>query len=262
MDDLRAFHEAVEQLPQPSEDPFGEAEGEAAPAEAAAVLSGVAAQLSAVARLLARLPAADLGLEAWLPSGGEGEGCGAVGAGEEAARLVGSIQIEELGAEAASAAAALETCTRLLLAVALYGHDGKGQGEPRPWAGPPAWEAAATALDALAGKLASLAAAAEAPAGAGARAAATTAEQQRPRQGGQQGEAGQLGRQELVAAALPDALQLLRPTILAKHLHERSDQSRLEPYTGDCAALRCMHACRAALCCDRWRSAVIDGALL
>eukprot|EP00887_Chlorella_sp_A99_P002352 scaffold10.g2352.t1 len=235
--DVAALTAAVEALPSPPALLYDSAAGSAAPT-AAAFLARTAAQLRAVDSLLQSIDTSHLGLQAWLERG-EARHASAQGphlAADEAAGPVGSVRIEELSSEAADAATGIDVCARLLLAVAHYGaepaHEAAAAAAcaPRPWAAPPASQAAAEALAGLTRKAA--------------QAGATNRKQ------------GHEGHQ-LVAAALPDLIQLLRPTILAHQQHEASDQSRLEPYMGPDAYERCLAAAQLS-----WLLRQLDGAAL
>lgn len=143
----------------------------------------------------------------------------------------GSVHIEEMDSDAPSTALPVS----LVLAAALYGADAALQ---RPWA---TAEAASAAQELLAALAAQLPVAAEQQQRRGSGSGALLHEVATTRSGRGSGADSAFHQQlpavqQLVALALPGALQQLRPVVAAKVEHGRNQRTRLEPYTGESVA--------------------------
>ena len=202
--------------------------------QAAAWAATTAAHLQLLAELAARLDAASLGLAALAAAGSSSN----ADAGPP-----GSLRIEELDA----AAPTTRLPALLVLAAALYGGGDAQLQHLRPWADGPAAAAAQQLLEALASQLAAV------------------LEQQRKQEVRQpSSQPGALLQevvttttkavagphqqseavQQLLALALPPALQQLRPVLAANVEHAKHKTARLEVYAGawmhcNCNSLPC-----------------------
>lgn len=207
-------------------------------AQAAAWSAAAAAHLQLLAELVARLDAVALGMEALAASGSSQ-------AGSEAP---GSLRIEELDAAAPTS----RLPATLVLAAALFGSSDPQLQPLRPWAAEPAAAAAQQLLVALAGKLAAVLeqrrreVQPSAQPGVLLQEVSTTLSTTSKAASGPQPQPEAV--QQLLALALPPAVQQLRPVVAAKVEHAKHKTARLEPYTGACISLLFVCASGYAVC--------------
>ncbi len=207
-------------------------------AQAAAWSAAAAAHLQLLAELVARLDAVALGMEALAASGSSQ-------AGSEAP---GSLRIEELDAAAPTS----RLPATLVLAAALFGSSDPQLQPLRPWAAEPAAAAAQQLLVALAGKLAAVLeqrrreVQPSAQPGVLLQEVSTTLSTTSKAASGPQPQPEAV--QQLLALALPPAVQQLRPVVAAKVEHAKHKTARLEPYTGACISLLFSFVHRVLLC--------------